>query len=108
MRTVPCSQCVQELFLGMPYAQAPLPPNLRLRAPQSLNTSWKGTRSATSYSPFCIGYFRGGASDDKGQVLSEDCLTLNVVRPKGVKKGSNLPVMLWTQCVCYHCTMIIC
>jgi acetylcholinesterase len=46
----------QELFLGMPYAQQPLPPDLRLRAPLSLNTSWTGTRNATEYSPICVGY----------------------------------------------------
>ncbi|KAF9022991.1 alpha/beta-hydrolase [Rhodocollybia butyracea] len=78
----------------MPYAQPPVN-NLRLAAPLSLNTTWKGTRDATEYSPICIGYPSGGANDDAGFELSEDCLTLNVVRPTGVAEGSNVPVMLW-------------
>ncbi|KAF5392122.1 hypothetical protein D9757_003310 [Collybiopsis confluens] len=86
--TVPSFQ--QEHFLGMPYAQQPVN-DLRFAAPLSLNTSWTGTRNAASYSPICIGF--GG--DDTGFQLSEECLTLNVVRPEGVKEGSNVPVMLW-------------
>jgi acetylcholinesterase len=85
----------QEHFLGMPYAQQPLPPDLRLRAPQSLNTSWTGTRNATNYSPFCIGYPSVGANDDAGYELSEACLSFNVVRPAGVQADSNLPVVAW-------------
>jgi acetylcholinesterase len=85
----------QEHFLGMPYAQPPLPPALRMRAPQPLNTSWTGTRAATAYSPFCIGYPAGDADDDAGYELSEDCLTVNVVRPLGVKEGSDVPVVVW-------------
>ncbi|KIK54659.1 hypothetical protein GYMLUDRAFT_176940 [Collybiopsis luxurians FD-317 M1] len=84
----------QELFLGMPYAQPPVG-DLRFAAPLSLNTSFHGVRDATSYSPICIGYPSGGANDDAGFELSEDCLTLNVVRPEGVKEGSGVPVMLW-------------
>jgi acetylcholinesterase len=84
----------QEHFLGMPYAQPPVSA-LRFRAPLSLNSSWTGTRSATNYSPICIGYPSGGADDDAGYDLSEDCLTLNIIRPKGVKKSSNVPVVLW-------------
>ncbi|EIN05226.1 alpha/beta-hydrolase [Punctularia strigosozonata HHB-11173 SS5] len=85
----------QELFLGMPYAQQPLPPNLRLRPPVSLNTSWNGTRNAMEYSPICIGYPSGGANDDLGHELSEACLTLNIVRPAGIVQGSNVPVVVW-------------
>jgi acetylcholinesterase len=78
----------QELFLGMPFAQPPIP---RLYAPKSLNSSWTGERKAEKYSPICIGY----GYDDFGYETSEDCLTLNVVRPEGIKKGSNVPVMVW-------------
>jgi acetylcholinesterase len=85
----------QELFLGMPFAQQPLPPQLRLRPPVSLNSSWAGTRNATEYSPICIGYPSGGSNDDFGHQLSEACLTVNVVRPEGIKEGSNIPVVVW-------------
>ena len=45
----------QDFFLGMPFAQPPLG-ELRFAVPQSLNTSFDGTRDATSYSSACIGY----------------------------------------------------
>jgi acetylcholinesterase len=85
----------QEHFLGMPYAQPPLPPSLRLREPLSLNTSWTGARSATEYSPFCVGYSSGPVNDNDGYEMSEDCLTLNVIRPNNVDEGSNVPVVVW-------------
>jgi acetylcholinesterase len=86
----------QELFLGMPYAQQPLPPDLRLRAPRSLEAAWTGARDATAYSPICIGVppLRGD-DEDLGYERSEACLTLNVVRPEGINAGSNVPVMVW-------------
>ena len=82
----------QDLFLGMPYAQPPVG-DLRLHVPESLNTSWSGTYNATEYSPECIGY----GSDDwvLGNYVSEDCLTINVVRPSGVQAGNDLPVAVW-------------
>jgi carboxylesterase type B len=82
----------QDFFLGMPYTQPPLG-ELRLQVPQSLNETWTGTKNATEYSPECIGY----GSDDwvLGNIVSEDCLTVNVVRPSNVKAGDDLPVMFW-------------
>jgi acetylcholinesterase len=85
----------QELFLGMPFAQQPVPPVLRLHAPLSLNTSWNGVRNAKAYSPICVGYPSGSSNDDAGYELSEACLTINVVRPAGVKPGQNIPVVAW-------------
>lgn len=83
----------QDLFLGIPYAQPPVD-DLRLRVPQPLNTSWEGTRNATEYSPQCIGY--GSDTWVLGNYVSEDCLTINVVRPAGTSsKNTNLPVALW-------------
>jgi carboxylesterase type B len=81
----------QDFFLGIPFAQPPLG-DLRFRQAQSLNTNWTGTRNATEYSPECIGY----GSDDwvLGNVVSEDCLTLNVVRPSGYEQ-QELPVGVW-------------
>lgn len=87
----------QDLFLGVPYAQPPVG-DLRFRVSQPLNSSWTDSRNATEYGPGCIGY----GSDDwlRGNYLSEDCLTLNVVRPSShsaSKKNDNglLPVALW-------------
>lgn len=82
----------QDLFLGMPYAQPPVG-DLRFRVPQSLNTTWKGSRNATEYSRQCIGY--GSDTWVLGNYVSEDCLTINVIRPSGTTKGDKLPVALW-------------
>ncbi|KAF2169199.1 hypothetical protein M409DRAFT_64945 [Zasmidium cellare ATCC 36951] len=79
-----------DYFLGIPYAQPPVG-NLRFRTPQSLNTSWSGSRNATEYGYECIGYGRDTWS--QGNYVSEDCLTLNVVRPKDA--GEGLPVLVW-------------
>lgn len=43
----------QDVFLGMPYAQLPIG-NLRFRAPQSLNSTWTGTKSAVPFSEVCM------------------------------------------------------
>ncbi|KAG8158023.1 hypothetical protein KVR01_012295 [Diaporthe batatas] len=82
----------QDLFLGMPYAQPPTG-DLRFRPPQPLNATWTGVREATDYSPQCFGY--GSDTWVLGNHVSEDCLTINVVRPHGVQVGAKLPVALW-------------
>ncbi|KAF2721693.1 carboxylesterase family protein [Polychaeton citri CBS 116435] len=79
-----------DYFLGIPYAQPPTG-DLRFRVPRSLDTAWKGTRNATEYSPECYGY--GLDTLSQGNHVSEDCLTLNVVKPRGV--GDHLPVLVW-------------
>ncbi|KAH7189880.1 Alpha/Beta hydrolase protein [Fusarium oxysporum] len=82
----------QDLFLGMPYAKAPVN-DLRLRVPQSLNSTWTGIRNATKYSPSCIGY--GSDTWVLGNHVSEDCLSINVVRPAGLPERAKLPVAVW-------------
>ncbi|KAK7985563.1 triacylglycerol lipase [Apiospora saccharicola] len=83
----------QENFLGIPYAQPPVG-DLRFHAPQPLNESWDGLRNATEYSPQCFGY--GSDTWVLGNYVSEDCLTINVVRPHGDgSDDTKLPVALW-------------
>lgn len=82
----------QDLFLGMPYAQPPLD-ELRLADPKPLNAVWTGFKIATQYSPACLNF--GSDPWSAGGVMSEDCLTVNVVRPSGVSRGADLPVALW-------------
>lgn len=81
----------QDFFLGMPYAQPPLG-NLRFRHPQPLNTTWDEPRNATTYQTPCYGY-----PYPVGPLLggSDDCLTINVVRPAGIDADAKLPVAFW-------------
>ncbi|RLN91094.1 hypothetical protein BBJ28_00023526, partial [Nothophytophthora sp. Chile5] len=82
----------QDLFLGMPYAQPPVG-DLRFRNPVPLNTTWTDAKNATEYSPECYGY--GSDQWVLGNVISEDCLTINVVRPSGISEDGELPVAVW-------------
>jgi carboxylesterase type B len=82
----------QDLFLGMPFAQPPVG-SLRFANPQSLNETWSDAKNATEYSPECYGY--GSDQWVLGNILSEDCLTLNVVRPSGISESADLPVAVW-------------
>lgn len=82
----------QDFFLGIPFAQPPVG-DLRLRVPASLNTSWTGVRNATEYGPACFGYGED-TQIGAGNYCSEDCLTLNIVRPSG-HEHHRLPVGVW-------------
>ncbi|ETN45761.1 uncharacterized protein HMPREF1541_09594 [Cyphellophora europaea CBS 101466] len=79
----------QDFFLGIPFAEPPIG-DRRFANPAPLaEESWDGTRDATTYSPFCVGY--GWAS--AGYELSEDCLYLNIIRPANVE--GPLPLAVW-------------
>ncbi|KAF4981689.1 hypothetical protein FZEAL_2576 [Fusarium zealandicum] len=84
----------QDLFLGIPYAKPPVG-SLRFAPPQPLTESFNGSRSATEYSLMCIGY--GADTEALGSPVSEDCLTINVVRPAGTQPGDDLPVGVWVH-----------
>lgn len=91
------SQYIQDFFLGIPYAQPPLG-NLRFALPQPINQSWS-EKQAITYGPWCHssplslpGFTQTGFDHDE----SEDCLTLNVVRPSGANASdARLPVLAW-------------
>lgn len=98
-----------ESFHGIPYAYPPTGP-LRLKPPVRLNSSL-GTFDGTGIEAACPQFFLSTAGnnlliDVLADVVdlpffqvatkqSEDCLTINVVRPAGVKAGANLPVLFW-------------
>lgn len=89
----------QEFFLGIPYAQPPTGP-LRFAAPQAIQESWDEPRNATEHSDsdICYGYGSDTATLlGLGDKVSEDCLTLNIVRPAGVEVGDDLPVSIWVH-----------
>lgn len=85
-----------EAFLGVPYAAPPVGP-LRWRAPQPA-AGWSGTRDATRFGAGCyqgVAQPWGPYSQEfiAAPPLSEDCLTLNVWKPAGMKRG--LPVLVY-------------
>lgn len=96
-------------FNGIPFA-APPTGNLRLRPPQRLTSAFNNF-DATKAAAACPQFVAD--SDDSGLLaqvastvsrtalfqkalkISEDCLSINVIRPKGTKAGANLPVLFW-------------
>ncbi|AEO58443.1 hypothetical protein MYCTH_2305770 [Thermothelomyces thermophilus ATCC 42464] len=103
------SRQATEAFNGIPFAEPPVGP-LRLKPPVRLNSSL-GVFDATGIAPACPQFFADSDSNDflsrvidtvtslpffqKALKVSEDCLTINVIRPKGTKAGDNLPVLFW-------------
>ncbi|KAJ7023451.1 extracellular triacylglycerol lipase precursor [Mycena alexandri] len=81
----------QEFFGGIPFAEPPLG-NLRLRPPVPKTSIGYSTLNATDYGPACLQTANGIAPDQ----VSEDCLTINVLRPSGTPANAKLPVMFWT------------
>jgi para-nitrobenzyl esterase len=77
-------------WLGIPYAAPPVGA-LRWQPPQP-HAPWNTTLRATEYGAECA------QQDSFNTVLplqgSENCLFVNVFQPKGVKAGSNLPVLV--------------
>ncbi|KAI8071515.1 Alpha/Beta hydrolase protein [Gongronella butleri] len=94
-----------DAFLGIPYAQPPVGA-LRFQNPAPYNKTWSSNNplKATTYGDACLDFaFTGDTANLKH---SEDCLTLNVVRPaaaasavsSGKKRGHHhklLPVGVW-------------
>lgn len=80
-----------EAFLGVPYAASPTKAN-RFRPPQPV-PAWSGVRDATRQGPACLQFQPTGVRDE--QATSEDCLYLDVYRPRGTQRNAKLPVLLW-------------
>ena len=81
-----------EAFKGMPFAEPPLGA-LRF-APAEPKAAWTGTLDAHEYGHQCLqgGLFGSGSTWGEG---NEDCLLVNVWRPRGTTPQSNLPVMFF-------------
>jgi para-nitrobenzyl esterase len=73
-------------FRGIPYAQPPVA-ELRWRAPQPARP-WQGVRDGSRFGAVCPQW------DGKTVIGDEDCLTLNVWRPKRMPE-TPLPVMVF-------------
>ncbi|KAJ9608325.1 hypothetical protein H2200_007313 [Cladophialophora chaetospira] len=78
-------------FLGIPFAHPPVGA-LRFANPEPLALSALANPfQATAYGPGCLqdplfGLYNG---------LSENCLTLNIIRPSGIPSSASLPVLFW-------------
>ncbi|MCX5015636.1 carboxylesterase family protein [Streptomyces sp. NBC_00555] len=78
-------------FLGVPYAAPPVG-DARLRAPQP-PSHWTGVREAGQQAPACLQFSPFGLRDPRA--VSEDCLYLDVYRPRTARPGARLPVIVW-------------
>jgi para-nitrobenzyl esterase len=81
-----------EVFKGIPYAQSPIG-DLRWKPPAAL-PAWDGVRAATKFGAACIQSRSGvpGIYTNPPEKISEDCLTLNIWKPK---TASGAPVIVW-------------
>ncbi|TFK90947.1 alpha beta-hydrolase [Polyporus arcularius HHB13444] len=100
-----------ESFVGIPYAEPPIG-DLRLRLPRLIE-SYHESFNATTYGHPCLqlsanslGDFPPDVQQDLEPLLaaasasanvtqSEDCLYINIVRPKNVPVDAKLPVLFW-------------
>ncbi|RXW15268.1 hypothetical protein EST38_g10579 [Candolleomyces aberdarensis] len=78
-----------EFYGGIPFAEPPVGA-LRLRPPVLRSRLNASRFDASEYGKACV----QPLSDPS--TLSEDCLTINVHRPKGLKPSAKLPVLFWT------------
>ncbi|KAK0467016.1 extracellular triacylglycerol lipase precursor [Desarmillaria tabescens] len=78
-----------EFFGGIPYAEPPLGA-LRLQPPVLKADLGVETFNASEFGLACL---QAGLPVD---AISEDCLTINVLRPSGTSHNASLPVLFWT------------
>ncbi|MDH3371748.1 MAG: carboxylesterase family protein [Gammaproteobacteria bacterium] len=79
-------------WLGIPYAAPPVG-ELRWKAPRAV-TPWSEVRDASKAGDGCV----QGTGWDPGYEkphLNEDCLFLNVYRPRAASADAKLPVFVW-------------
>lgn len=80
-----------EVFKGIPYAKSPSG-TLRFAPPEPVE-NFPDTYMATTFCPIPVQ--PGFVSHDPMKNAAEDCLCLNIFRPKGAKDGDKLPVYVW-------------
>ena len=65
----------QDLFLGVPFANAP-----RLANPTPVNETWDSPFDASAYGATCYGFGSNQLLPGINTSQSEDCLNLNIIR----------------------------
>uniref|UniRef100_A0A1I7TST6 Carboxylic ester hydrolase n=1 Tax=Caenorhabditis tropicalis TaxID=1561998 RepID=A0A1I7TST6_9PELO len=80
-----------EVFLAIPFAKPPVD-DLRFEKPESPEP-WGDVYQATQFRNDCTPHYRLVAQFSS--YSGEDCLTLNVIKPKKVEK--KLPVLFWVH-----------
>lgn len=78
-------------FRGIPYAAPPV--GVRRFRPPASPAKWTGIRSALDMGPACPQLIDTDPTENNDEVMSEDCLTLNIWTPKTDSGGR--PVMLF-------------
>lgn len=83
-----------DVFRGIPFAQAPVG-DLRWKPPVPA-ADWTDTRKATEFADACVqpAPRAGSIYADPPRRMSEDCLALNVWRPR---KPGSYPVFVWVH-----------
>lgn len=86
-----------EVFLGVPFGQDTGGEN-RFRPPRPFRPEPGAVIDAQSLGAACpqpTGKVLGPLAQANVTNISEDCLNLNIVRPRGCRAKSRLPVMIW-------------
>ncbi|EYB92310.1 hypothetical protein Y032_0195g1474 [Ancylostoma ceylanicum] len=82
-----------EVFLNIPYASAPVG-ELRFEKPTPPKP-WKDIRDCTKFGPSCYPVTPDAVVPPEQP--SEDCLTLNIIRPKKEVPSPGFPILFWVH-----------
>lgn len=107
------------VYLGIPFAQPPKKPLLRLRPPKTDTLpSWTEVRNASSFAPACPQskealrehhYFLSEILFDQIEALDfdEDCLYLNIFVPDGKRRSWQMSLMACSCTLFVYCSFKI-